>query len=51
MKISFNDKEIVKMTRSKFIKQHKHLDSKIDLGAYYDTLKNVKGKSKQVVKN
>ena len=36
MKISFNDKEIKKMSKTQFLKQHKYFGDKIDLEAYYD---------------
>lgn len=48
MKISFNDKEVKKMSRAQFLKQHKPFAGRIDLEAYYDKLnpkKVVKGKS------
>lgn len=51
MKITLNDNVIVKMSKSKFLKDHKHLDKLIDLGAYYDKLKNAKREPKQVVES
>lgn len=48
MKISFNDKEIKKMSKAQFIKQHKHLAKNVDLEAYYQKVnpkKVVKGNS------
>jgi hypothetical protein len=47
--ISFNDKEIKKMSKAQFLKQHKSLADKVDLEAYYykvNPKKVVKAKSK-----
>lgn len=38
-KITLNDKEIKKMSKTKFLKQHARLADKMDLVAYYDNLK------------
>jgi len=49
MKISFNDKEIKKMSKALFLKQHKAFADKVDLEAYYykvNPSKVVKGKYK-----
>ena len=49
MKISFNDKEIKKMSKALFLKQHKSFADKVDLEAYYykvNPKKIVKGDSK-----
>ena len=48
MKISFNDKEIKKMSKALFLKQHKSFAGKVDLEAYYykvNPIKVVKEKS------
>ena len=48
MKISFNDKEVKKMSKALFLKQHKAYADKIDLEAYYHKInpkKVVKAKS------
>jgi hypothetical protein len=48
MKISFNDKEVKKMSKAQFLKQHSYFADKIDLEAYYNKVnpkKVVKEKS------
>lgn len=48
MKISFNDKEVKKMSKAQFLKQHEYFADKIDLEAYYNKVnpkKVVKEKS------
>ena len=48
MKISFNEKEVKKMSKAKFMNQHKHLARVDILEAHYQRInpKNVKGSSK-----